>query len=87
MIFNQEAELVGGRRKCRSRLLLQDLEYADDMALVADSMDGLEHLLQTLDACCAEMGLTVSTEKTKILAILRAPPLTHEMSCWDPAMV
>ena len=43
------------------QLFLQDLEYADDMALVADSMDGLERFLKILDVSCTEMGLTIST--------------------------
>ena len=43
---------MGSRRKMRDHLLIQDLEYADDMALVADSIDGLERFLRILDATC-----------------------------------
>ena len=55
-----------------NQLLLQDLEYADDMALISDLMDGLEGFLQTLHSSCTEMGLTISTGKTKILAVTPA---------------
>lgn len=39
--FNQDAELVGSGMKMQNQLhvFLQELEYADDMALIADSMD------------------------------------------------
>ena len=30
VLYNQEAELVGSRKKMSSELILQDLEYADD---------------------------------------------------------
>ena len=49
-------KLVGSRRKFRDQLLIQELECADDMALVTDSVDGLQRFLQTLDACCTDMG-------------------------------
>lgn len=38
VFFNHEAELVGNRRNFRDQLVLQDLEYADNMAIVTDSM-------------------------------------------------
>ena len=52
-----------------SDVLIQDLEYADDMALVSDSMDALEELLRALSALCTGMGLSVNAGKTKILAV------------------
>ena len=45
-------------------MLIQDLEYADVMVLVSDSMDILEELLKALDATCSGMGLTISARKT-----------------------
>ena len=69
ILYNQEAELVGSRRKMSNQLLLQDIEYAYDMALIADSMDALESFLRAVDASCTETGLTISVEKKKILAI------------------
>lgn len=47
----------------RAVLPLQDLDYADDMALISDLMNLVE------EVSCSEMGLTISSEKTKILAI------------------
>ena len=45
------------------------MEYADDMALIADSMDALQGFLRALYASCTETRLTISAEKTIILAI------------------
>ena len=49
--------------------LIPDLEYADDMYLISDSMDELEEMLQDLDENCNEMGLTISARGTKIMAV------------------
>ena len=54
---------------CVCVCVLQELEYADDMALVADCMDTLQGFLRALDTSCTEMELCNSAEKTKILAI------------------
>ena len=78
MLYNLGDELVGSRRKMRSSVLIQDLEYGDDMALVSDSMDALEEVLRGLDAVCSGMGLSISSKKTKILAIL--PSTLHVLS-------
>ena len=68
VLYNQEAELVGNRKKMSSEIL-QDLEYADDMALFSDSMGLLEELMQAMEVSCSEMELTISSTKSKILAV------------------
>ena len=69
MLYNQEAELVGNRQKMHGELPLHDLEYADDVALISDSMDALEEVMQALEIGCSEMELTISSKKTNILAV------------------
>ena len=69
VLYNQEAELVGSRKKMSCELILQDLEYADDMALFSDSMDLLEELMLAMEVSCSEMVLTISSTKSKILAV------------------
>ena len=51
-------------------VMIQDLEYADDMLLISDNMDELELMLQDMNEICSEMGLTISTNKSKIMAVL-----------------
>ena len=53
----------------RDSIFVQDLEYADDMALVSDSMDALEEVLRSLSAVCSGVGLSITSKKTKILMI------------------
>ena len=69
MLYDLDGPLVGNRKKMRREVSIKDLEYVDDMALVSDSMDALEEILRALDATCSEMGLTISSKKTKILAV------------------
>ena len=40
------------------------------MALVADSWDDLKAMLELLGSRCHNMNLSISTKKTKILAVL-----------------
>ena len=42
VLYNHDDKLVGSRRMMRDSVVIQDLEYADDMALVSDSMDVLD---------------------------------------------
>ena len=69
VLYNIGDPLVGSRRKMKNQVTMSDLEYADDMALIADSMDTLEEVLSTLHITCSGMGLCINTKKTKILAI------------------
>ena len=64
------ARLVGNRRKLDQEMTLSDLEYADDMALVADSWDDLKYMVESLNKHCRDMGLIISCSKTKIMGVL-----------------
>ena len=60
---------MGSRKKKREEVSIQELEYADDMTLVSDAMDVLEEVLRTVHTICAGMGLSISSKKSKILAV------------------
>ena len=67
-----EQKLVGGHRKFINELLLNNLMYADDIALLTDSKSDLEDMLRSFDSTCPALGLTVSTSETKLMTVL--PP-------------
>ena len=69
MLYDLDGPLVGNRKKMRRSVSVRDLEYADDMALVCDSMDALEEILRALDASCLGMGLAINPKKTKIMVV------------------
>ena len=52
---------------------MTDLEYADDMALLADNWADLTTMLDSLATTCKKLGLTISCKKTKTLAVLTNP--------------
>ena len=54
--------LLEVEKKCKS-VERFNLEYADDMCLISDSMDKLEMMLQDMNAACSKMGLAISTKK------------------------
>ena len=68
---------MGSMRKMRDEVSVSDLEYADDMALVSDSMNVLEEALRVLNSLCVGMGLTINARKTKMLAV--RPTCTHNV--------
>ena len=68
MLYNLGDGLMGSRKRIRG-IFLQDLEYADDMELVSDSMDAFKEVLRSLSAVCSGVGLFISSKKTNILII------------------
>lgn len=45
----------------------QDLGYADDFVLLADSPEGLQELVDVTADFCAATGRQISSDKTKVL--------------------
>ena len=71
------AKLVGNRKRLQSEILVTDLDYADDMAIVADSWDDLEAMLTTLAIHCHNLGLSISCAKTKSMGVLPSKLLSQ----------
>ena len=64
-----DGELVGNRKALRLETLITDLEYADDMALLANTWSDKTSMLESLSSCCKRLGLNISCKKTKSLAV------------------
>ena len=66
--------------------LVTDLEYADDMVLLADDWSDLTTMLESLSTCCKKLGLTISCKKMKTLAVLppNSPDALSPESCTHP---
>ena len=47
----------------RGYLLIQDLKYADDMAIVSDSSDALEEGLWSINDVCSGVDISTSSKK------------------------
>ena len=57
-------------------VLIRELRFADDAALISHSEEGLQHLVDKLFHACKEFGLTISLRKTNILAQgAKSPPV------------
>ena len=67
------------RRHCRTMLVrklngsrhpaiyINDLAYADDICLLAESFDGVECSLHRIETSAADIGLTINLNKTKAM--------------------
>ena len=49
------AKLVGSYRKLQHEAIISDLEYIDDMALVAESWDDLKSMLDDVSIRCRDL--------------------------------
>ena len=48
-------------------LLIRELLFADDAALVSHTFQGLQRLLDDLSKACTDFGLTISVKKTEVM--------------------
>ena len=48
---------------------LTDLDFADDLALIAETRDALQDMSSSLEVNAAKVGLRISSEKTKAMEI------------------
>lgn len=52
---------------------INNLRFADDIALIATSPEGLQELLDSTDSTSSEYQLEISTKKTKVMAVAKEP--------------
>ncbi|CAH1258963.1 Hypp2117 [Branchiostoma lanceolatum] len=52
---------------------INNLRFADDIALIATSPEGLHELLDSTDSTSSEYQLEISTKKTKVMAVAKEP--------------
>ena len=52
--------------------ILEDLEYADDLALLSHSVDDMQEKTQCLETAAASVGLRINKDKTKIMKMKTA---------------
>ena len=62
------------RDQTKAATLIQDVLYADDLTLIAESRSELQHMLDVLDGACTLWSMTIIVEKTKVLTV-GDPPL------------
>ena len=48
---------------------IKDLSYADDVTLLAQSLENAEQLLIKLEKAAAQVGLDINTDKTKVMTV------------------
>ena len=70
MMYLQGGKLVGNRRKLSQSVLFSDLEYVDDLVLVASSWEDLGATVHSLNQQCHAMGVTINSTETKSMAVL-----------------
>ena len=68
-----DADLMGNRWHQKFETLVTDLEYHNDIALLADNWADLTTMLDSLATTCKKLAITICFKKTKTLAVLTYP--------------
>ena len=63
-LFNNSR--IRAKTKVR-KILIREMLFADDAALISQSEDGLQELVNRLSIACEHFGLTISLKKTNIM--------------------
>ena len=72
-LLPKDKRVDGGLYTGVDKMLVTYLEYADNMALLADNWVDLTTMLDSLATTCKKLGLTISCKKTETLAVLTNP--------------
>ena len=56
-------------RSRSSQVAITDLDYADDLAVLDNSEEGLQETTNLIVEHCGKAGLTVNEEKTKVMNV------------------
>jgi len=79
--MNQLSTSFGFTTHTNPRLVLQDLDFADDIALLDETVTGVqEQHLADLHRNAKAVGLKINMNKTKLMAY---PPLSHDVALSD----
>ena len=62
------------RDKTPAAACIQDVLYADDLAMVAETREEMHHMVNVLDRICTRWGMSISGGKTKLLAVREQQP-------------
>ena len=65
----------------RSGQRVPDLGYVDDFVLLASTPEGLQRLIDAAAEFCTQVGMQISSEKTKVLVFGSSLPGPHQWYC------
>ncbi|XP_072165156.1 uncharacterized protein [Diadema setosum] len=63
-----EFTLVPRQSRCIPSVMVTDLEFADDIALISDMTEKARELLLAVEKECKKIGLRLNAKKTKVMA-------------------
>ena len=63
------------------RVIVRELLFADDAALVSNTEEGLQSMLNKFADACKEFGLTISIKKTQVIGLNTSPTPTLQLNC------
>jgi len=75
-------EKAGCIRPTLTSIVINLLLYADDIVLMARSPHDLENQQRILKDFCSNMGMTVNTDKTKVM-IIKSNKITYDTFVYD----
>ena len=65
---------------------ISNLRYADDAALVSESKNKLQKMLNKLNSSCLDYGMAISVKKTKVMVISNARKVKYSITLNNMAL-
>ena len=76
LLDKEHGIVIKRRRSARfPEVRISDLDYADDLAAMDETSEGIQKQLQCIARVAAIIGLKISIDKTKIMEIVNAPDI------------
>ena len=79
ILYNTNGHLVGSRSTKLSSAIWNDLEFADDTAILSTSKEKIVHAMNSLFSVTHQWDLTISAPKTKAMVVSRTDGTTEEL--------
>ena len=67
--YNKTVLFLAYRDKTSSSTSIQDALCADDLTMVSESRQELQHMVNAVNSACKRWGMTISSTKTKMLTV------------------
>ena len=83
ILYKANGRLVGSRSSKHNTVKLNELQFADDIAILAETKEKIVHAMSKLFEITSQWGLTISVPKTKILVVGSTGEKEHALQIGD----
>ena len=83
ILYKADGRLVGSRSSKHNTVKVNELQFADDIAILAETKEKIVHAMSKLFEITSQWGLTISVPKTKVLVVGSTGEEEHALQIGD----